>query len=364
MTYFLLISAIILGCIFKKSKIVSVYILCSMYLLAAFNYDNYDYYSYTISYAKTASTTFDYRYFGYSMFEHLFSSRGLTYSEYLKFAFIIVFVVLYIAIRSLTDKPNQVLALFMIFPFGIDAIQLKALFSEVFGLLGIAFLFEDISLIRKSFKNRRFVLSVICFLLSVLFHFSGAFNLAAVALFFLFRQKRWFNKTVILASLMGFVAVFSGILGKVMSIAGALGVISDTEYLSSYASRATNLGFIITFIPVLLMVGASWLIIRDDKKEEQSTTKQLIIRQFILTSLLVLPLLTMHMVFDRLARIYMILMYILFVNHPKLERLTIKQVFAYVMFVLSIAWFFFIDIYSTLDGTLLAVLNYSEIFGV
>lgn len=364
MTYFLFISSIILGFIFKKSKAVSAYILTSMYLLAAFNYDNYDYFSYTVSYAKTASTTFDYRYIGYSMFEHLFSARGLTYSEYLKFAFIIVFIVLYYAICKLTDKPNQVLALFMIFPFGIDAIQLKALFSEVFGLLGIALLFNDMCETKSLLKNRHLVMTIVCFVLSILFHFSGAFNLAAVVLFFFFRNKRWFNKTVIIASLVGFVAVYTGILGKIISIAGALGVISDTEYLSSYATKSTNFGFLITFIPVLLMVGACWLVVREDKKEEQLTIIQLIIRQFVLTGLLVLPLLTMHMVFDRLARIYMILMYILFVNHPRLERLTIKQVSAYVMFVLSISWFFFIDIYSTLDGTLLAVLNYSEIFGV
>ena len=365
MTFFLLFSAIILGFLFEKSKAVSAYILSAMYLLAAFNYDNYDYYSYTISYAKTAGLSFDFRYIGYSMFIHFFSSRGLTYSQYLKFAFIPVFIILFIAVCKLTDKPNRVLALFLIFPFGIDAIQLKALYSEVFALLGIALLFDKISDDTKKNFDYRYIWSAVLFILSVLFHFSGAFYLAAVIVFYYFRKKYWFNKAVIFSSAIGFLAVFSGVLPAVMSIAESVGILSNVDYLSSYASRSTRWGFIITFIPVFLMVGACWCLYQPDKHtmdESSKSKKQIIIQQFVLTGLLILPLLMMHMVFDRLARVYMILMYVLFANAPRTRRITVKQVFAYSMFVISIACFFYIDIFSSFDGTLLALLNYSELF--
>ena len=365
MTFILFFSAIILGFLFEKSKAVSAYILSAMYLLAAFNYDNYDYYSYTVSYAKTAGLSFDFRYIGYSMFIHFFSSRGITYSQYLKIAFIPVFIILFIAVYKLTDKPNRVLALFLIFPFGIDAIQIKALYSEVFGLLGIALMFDKMSDDKKRNFDYRYVWSAIFFVLSVLFHFSGAFYLAAIAVFYCFRKKYWFNKAVLASSALGFLAVFSGLLPAAMSIAESLGILSNLEYLSSYASRSTRLGFIITFLPVFLMVGACWCILQPDYEAVDKQTKnQLLIRQFVLTGLLILPLLMMHMVFDRLARVYMILMYVMFVNAPRQRRITIKQVFAHVMFILSVACFFYIDIFSTLDGTLLAILNYSELFSI
>ena len=361
MTYFLFFSSITLGFLFKKSKAVSAYILSAMYLLAAFNYYNADYYSYTLSYANAAGYRFNFRYIGYSMFVHFFSSRGITYSQYLKIAFVPIFLILFVTICILTDRPNPVLALFLVFPFGIDVIQLKAFYSEMFGLLGIALLLDGITKELKHNPNYRYVLSVVFFALSVLFHFSGLFYFLAALLFCLFRNKQWFSKAICLMSIVGLGAVLSGVLGKVMSIAGSLGVISEVEYLSSFASRSTRFGFILTFIPVVLMVSASWLIIQPSS-DNINDRKQQIIRQFMLTGLLILPLLVMHIVYDRLARIYLILMYSLFADVPKPNRVTIKQFLAYTMCFLAIVCFFFIDIYPSLEGTLLAILDNSELF--
>lgn len=360
MTVFLLLSAIVLGFLFEKSKVVSAYIVSAMYMLAAFNYQNADYYTYTISYANSASPFFNYRYLGYSMFVHFFSSRGLTYSQYLKIAFIPIFIILFVAICYLTDRPNRVLALFLIFPFGIDVVQLKALFSEMFGLIGIAFIINNVSEINKFKQKQKYILAAFFFVLSVLFHFSGLFYVAVTGLFVCFREKKWFPKAVIAFSLLGLFAVMTGLLSKTISFASSLGIVSEADYLSNYALKTTRLGFVVTFIPVLLMVGSSLFI--TSSRKEKNTKKQLAIRQFLLTILLILPLLVMHMVFDRLARVYIILLYILFVNAPKCSKITIKQVCSYVMFFVSIVWFFYIDIYSFWDSTLLSILKYSELF--
>ena len=364
MTILLLLSAIILGFLFEKSKVVSAYILSVMYLLAAFNYDNADYSMYTISYANSAGFTYNFRYIGYSMFVHFFSSQGVPYNHYLKIAFIPIFLILFIAICKLTDKPNRVLALFLVFPFGIDVIQVKAFFSEVFGLLGISLLLDRLSNNLKKSFDYRLICAIVLFILSVLFHFSGFFYVVVVALFYFFRNRHWFNKAIIIASVAGFVAVLSGILARAMSIAGSIGIISDTEYLSGYATKATRLGFVVTFIPALLMVGACWILFDPEDSEGHYSKKQVLIRQFMLTGLMVLPLLVMHMVFDRLARVYMIMMYSLFANAPRPKRITTKQFFAYAMFVVSIIWFFGIDILSAFDGTLLALLKNSELFSM
>ncbi len=364
MTLVLLLSAIILGFLFEKSKAVSAYMLSVMYLLAAFNYDNADYSMYTISYANSAGFTYNFRYIGYSMFVHFFSSQGVPYSQYLKIAFIPIFIILYIAICKLTDRPNRVLALFLVFPFGIDYIQVKAFFSEAFGLLGIALLIDKLGNDMKKQVDFKLICSMAFFVLSVLFHFSGFFYVVVAAVFYCFRNKHWFNKAIIIASVVGFVAVLSGILARAMSIAGSIGIISDTEYLSGYATKATRLGFVVTFIPALLMVGACWFLFNSEESDERFNKKQVLIRQFMLTGLMVLPLLVMHMVFDRLARVYMIMMYSLFANAPRPKRITTKQFFAYAMFVVSIIWFFGIDILSAFDGTLLALLKNSDLFSM
>lgn len=364
-TYVLFASVIIVGLICQRSRIASAYILSALYLLAAFNYMNADYVSYTMSYQQTSAAVFEYRYIGYSLFIHFFGSRGFSYSMYLKVVFVLLIAVLFIAIRLLTDKPNGVLALFAIFPFAMDVVQVKAFYSEVLALFAIAILLRMLS----GDSTRRFGIKlffvIILGILSVSFHFSSVYYLIVGILFYLIKDRRKLSSKVFIVSVATFVLVYSGSLAVIMRLASRIGVISNMEYLSRYFQRSTRWGFIISFAGVFLIMIACAL--SDISLEWTNDTdifqkRQDLLRSFIMTVSMVLPFLMISVTFDRLLRIYMVLLYIYFINLPMTIEVNLRKILSYTAFVLSLVFYFVTDIYFVYDGTLFSILNYSELY--
>ena len=333
-----------------------------MYFLAAFNYDNADYYSYTLSYNQAISIGADYRYLGYSSWVHLFGSRGITYSQYLLFSYAFTFTVLFVAIRILTDKPNPVLAYYLIFSFGVDVVQLKALYSEVIALLGISIILKRVIADKKEKVDYKILIGFILCFVSMLFHFSGAFYIVACGIYYIMKNRENISKRIFIFLGLSLILIYSGLLPNILNFANRLGIISNFDYLIQYGQRSTRWGFLITYVGVFLLVGACWQKSDSFINKDKTRLDQDVLRQFIITALLLLPLLLINWAYDRLIRIYMVLMYIYFVNKPKTNIVTGRQALSYITFISAIAYFYYIDISSTFDRTLGAILRYNSLF--
>ena len=151
MTYILFISAVALGLIFKKSKICTAYILTVMILLSAFCYQCADLANYKVEYEQ-ASGADSFRYIGYKYLLRLSTNAGLSWVQYRCVFYTVLFVILYIAIKLLTQNANIVLSLYMITYYGIDVIQMKSHFADVISFFAFAYLIKQIS-DGKSFKS-------------------------------------------------------------------------------------------------------------------------------------------------------------------------------------------------------------------
>lgn len=355
MTYFLCISSIAIGLFFKKSKIVTAYILSAMFVLAAFNNFNADYNNYIISYGQSAIPGSAYRYLGYTSWVRLFAVNGIVYSAYLKFAFLFLLILLFIGIRILTDRPNVVLALYMLFSFGVDVVQLKTYYSEIFALIGLAILFRAMSNRQRKRPLLQIAAAVLMGILSTAFHFSGIYYLIVGAVFYISFRNRKFKWRIMAIALFAFVLVYTGLISKVMSLASSLGLISNTEYLAQYTQRATRYGFIIPSLGIILMIMTC------QKLDVHWNAKLVILQSFMFTAMLLVPLLTINWAYDRLARIYMIILYIIYSKQKYSLQLNRRQLYSTLLLVASIGFMFCIDVYSCYDGTLGAVLNNSEL---
>ena len=357
MTYFLFFSAILVGLIFKKSKIAGAYILLSLYTLSAFNYHNADYYAYTISYRHSSSSEF--RYFGYSVITNFFFFFLIPYEDYLKIIFVIILVMLYFAVNLITNKPNLVLALFTIFSFGIDAIQIKAFSSEVLSLLSIVIIIKLLSLNHDE-KHRKY-LYIIAFALSIagsLLHYSGIYYVAIEIVYLLIVHRKKIKRSILVILGLFALMLYSGLLPIVLRIGHSVGVISNIDYLSQWVVRKTRFGFIITFIGVFLLL-ASIAYKGDDSSD---TPLQSVIREFLFTSVLILPLLIMNWTYDRLLRVYAILLYAYFANKRICAIISFKQVSSILVLLSFVSYMFYIDIFMSYEGTLGAIFKYSLLF--
>ncbi len=375
MTLILYISALVAGLIFRRSKICTIYILSVMYILSAFNVKNADYATYQSSYQNmlgSGRTLFRYR--GYTDFTYLFGSNGIDFEHYMIYFYLIMFVIMIVAIRLLTEKVNPVLSYYMIFSYGIDVVQMKSLFADVLILLAVSLLIrnevikaEDEMDHAAKVKRRilRRSLPYMILIYAVTIHFSALFFLACSLLFVTIKNKGKMLKRVFYISIFFSVLIYVGFLPVVMHYANVLGILGDMDYMMHWATRSTRFGFILTFVLVGLVVIAinvdrlSWD--RDDTRDRVGL-KYKFIADYTLTAMLALPFLVMNGHFSRLIRPYMILMYIYYVHKKKMQKIRTGELIGYLCYMGSIVYAFWIDIYPSMEGTLGALLEFNRLF--
>ena len=358
MTYFLFFSAICLGLIFPKSKIASGYILVCLYLLAAFNNQNVDYYSYTISY-KNSSISSGYRYLGYTYFSQFFSSRGVTYEDYLKILFFIILLILYVAICLSCSKPNIVLALFTIFPFGVDVVQVKAFSSEVLSLLSVIILINALSDKHQDCKNLfLYFVSAILILAAGSMHYSALYYLVVEFVFVLLAKRHNYTRKILVLLIVIAGVLSSGLIPFALKMGARFGLISNMDYLSQWGIRSTRLGFLVTFTGVILLLLST--VHRSGDNADYSKT--VLMRRFLFASVFLFPLLMINWSYDRLIRVYAIILYIYFANKKRNFVIPVRQLCSIIVLLFFIMYMYGIDIFTAYEGTLGAIFSHSLLF--
>lgn len=361
MTYLLYFSAILAGLFAKKSKTCTTWIYMVMVLLAGFRYWDADYNSYYTTYNRLSQINrVDVRYIGYHYLQMIFSNLGLKFEEYIVFVYIIGFAVLIFSIKLLTSNVNQVLAFYLIFAFGIDVIQMKSFCSEVISFLGIAILLKYYSKNEQLRKNNRVIFSFFCLMiLALVFHFSAAFYLLSGLVYLMIDNKKIEMKKLVLVIIVVVVFVYGNGLSYILSLANKIGVIGDMEYLVRWSKRNTRLGWITpSFLIVMIVFAATYIYPRSLDVDKE----KIAVKNFILTAIFIIPFLIMNTTFNRLVRIYMLLLYIIFVNARKRMRVHIKQGLSYFVFILCIIYAFICDILPNYERTLGALLKYNRLF--
>lgn len=338
------VSAILCGLICRKSRICSVYILGVMYLISTFCVQNADYNNYENGYhliASGSSTSF--RYLGYFLFMKIWAFLGLSFMQYRMVFYFLVLMLLFLAIRRLSEDVNFVLALYMIFSFCIDAVQMKSFLATSVMFYGLSFL------LGKTGKNRSAVAIFFCLsLIAATIHFSSVFYILAGFSYIAWQRKRNIGQNVFLLSAMVAFFVYSGGPELVIQIMNRLGVLGDIDYILEYFERKTKFGFLLGFIWVAMIVYCCCNIKKRMAKESITYSN---ITKFSSTALLALPLFVLHMQYTRIMRPYMVLMYIVYANQFH-RRETKHEIFENVIFLILMTFVSMIEIRPVYDGTL------------
>lgn len=309
MIYILFGTAIILGFCFKKSKPVTLYMLLVMYILAVFKSNVPDLGNYQLEFLYAANHVWrDTRYLGYFWLVTVCAEHGMSFLTFSMLYYGVCLSVLLIAIKRMTKFPNIVLTLYMIYPFAMEAIQMKTMMANAWILLGLSFLFD--------FNNKskhplwRLILFLLFSLIGCSFHYSLVIFIV-IGLMYFYLPNAKFTKYILIASISMFALIYFNILPGIVN-AVLTYVPGDIKYTMRWLTRNVKMGFVFPMVAILLISLVVFLKKKIAKKEPQGLV-------FVQSVWCVLPLFLYDITFFRLIRVYLILLYFMFAEEGKLQ---------------------------------------------
>lgn len=192
---------------------------------------------------------------GYAFLMKAFNTYSVPYQTYKMIITAAELVLIMSTIAKLTKYKNFVLAMWMIFPLCMDAVQMRFTLGLSITIFGLRYLSQDYV---DKYKNEKLTADlrfIICVVIAALFHF---INILYLTLLIARRTKR---RNIIITTLI-IILVFTFVLNtKVLtSIGNAVGVgtkiataLTNTNRLGSHAIRNYSIDIIIRFSLFILM---------------------------------------------------------------------------------------------------------------
>ena len=173
---------IIISFTFKKSKIVTITDFMVMWIMMGWSYGNADYPVYFARYWHPEQ-------YGtleplYSLLQNMAKTYSLSYSTFLIVMSGIALLLRFISIYILTDRLNEVLGFWMIFPFIADINQIREFYATSLAFLGIA-----IFLRLKNENVGLIIAMILCFA-------AGMIHISALMYFILLIPYLWKNNRI------------------------------------------------------------------------------------------------------------------------------------------------------------------------
>ncbi len=356
---FLLISGIVLGLIFPKSKLVSIALFLFGLVLAMYNTNNADLNNYVVTYTRIKKGLLiadDAKYLGYYLIQKLAISFGMEFRTYLSWYYSICFVLLYVALMRLTKNVNAVFAVFLLYPFALEVVQMKSFMSDVITLNAIVFLVKDEG------KNKR---NIIWFILLTLIasglHFINMYFLI-VGLIVLFRNVN--TKSYWELAIIGLVLAYTGVLRKGVVFINNLIHIANGSLIDMWMNPRARFGVIVYATVIILMIlniNYQEQFLNNDNQEEK---KEYMVR-LLSSAPLICCFLCYSVTFFRLYRVYWELYTAYMVDSVVLRSgryISKGRVKALTLYLITMLIVFFAEVYPYYNSTLGSLLKYNSFF--
>lgn len=285
MPYVIPILLFILGLQFRKSKIVSLLFLIYFWALMGLNTFTPDWEMYESTYDNYLFASKDSFEIGYLALCGLGNFLGLSYQQFrMCFAAIyIVFVLL--ASRRLSDYPNYVLALFLLWPFVPGVSGLRQSMANIIVCFAVPFLFNG--------KKKGVVFYIIWISIAMLIHKSVAFFLVLLLARTKFSKKQ---EWLILYCTLGLFLIIGS-----SNILGRLSFITENQKLDRWLNLASDSGadhqsimgvlirsfFVIAYVVVVMYT--SNILLRKALLDERKRNKIIICRNTSYLLILTIP---------------------------------------------------------------------------
>jgi len=354
----------VLGFIKQKSKFVMISLFLLLWILFGFNTSNADYMIYNLIY----DGHYPNHEFGFMLLVNLFSNLGFTYQQFLISISLICYLILFRIINKYTIGTNYVIALYFIFPFMLDVVQIRNFIAMTIILLGIQYLLSD--------KKRATIKYIVAVLAASSIHYTSLFYLILV--FARFKSWKKLLLTFSMISIVGATIAYTNI------IPSAMGIIFESDKVTNWFQGRTRFGFLIPIIFQLISFGfvyySHYKYRKTEQKKEndnnvypndrfknvdvhQNKLLEIVFRINIVL-LIAIPFYIFNVSFFRLFRNVLLLNYIVVTNgtlyyfKDKYERFIYKIAFS--VYVISLLIYFIIQ--NNLHTVFIPILKFNSIF--
>lgn len=313
MNVFLLISLIILGVIFPKSKLlfflIGIYLICVIGLRTK----GFDYFFYQIEYLTAPSIYYKNADFpGWNLLMNLFIKNGIVFN---RFIFIVALLsvcflltALYLIGSELGGYITFALSIFLIYPFGHEAVQTRTFLADGLILIALIFLLR----VKGGTKQRIFDYSIyfVLIFISLMIHTLAVYFLFIGLIYILLSHFKYEFQIVIGSAIVLFLLINTGLLSNIVV------TFLNTNKLDHWVSNNNlSLGKLIPIIIILII----WYITRKELETFKrnyidlnlNTLYLINVQRFMDTLFLLVPLMSYDITFNRLWRIYLYIFYLL-----------------------------------------------------
>lgn len=310
MVWFLYFIAIISGLLAKKNKIVTIYIIVVASIIFGYanNIPDLEGYRGVYNCAGNMNDIY-YSYYmefeaGYKYLGLVFHNLNISFENFRMFLFFVLFTIMALSICKLSNNPNVLLALYMVYPFPIEVIQARnGLASCIVVAVMCNYIFRE----KNIFK---FNLGIF---VATLFHSS---SLVYLVFNLMYLNEHIFKRLYKYVLLLDFILV-----GLIYFN------IFNLQKINSYFQTKTSFITIITFVVLIFCLFVILLYSKKNIKFKNMIilitlrTKIVYENRFMAIMLLFVPLLIFHFDFFRIIRNVLII-----INMLVLKNLNIKTV--------------------------------------
>ena len=356
MTIFLYWSAIIAAFFGKKSKLVAVYILSVIWVLAAFNLSNADLTNYQREYAWISEGIFtaeNARYLGYYFLQLISSKIGLDFLSFKVLVFLGVFLLLAYSLRKITKNFNIALAFYLAYSYGIDVVQVKTLIANTLVFFAIANFLS-----KKESSNYDKIIFILLLVLASSFHFANSFFLI-IGILYIFFDAGLYKKICLFGSI-GFILLTRfNILEIIFNLSTSiLTFAGDLNYLSGWFDSRVKLGFFLQAAPVVALLFLNHMHGRLQKREKNELIGLDNMLAFSWGILLLLPFFMYDVTFSRLCRVFYLVHYALLAQNftVKWDKKGMK-IAAFFLSISLVVFLYLLDIQPVYPVTLGAIFD-------
>lgn len=308
-----LILGVIAGLFFPKSKILFILQGLYLFLVIGFRTHDLDHYVYQVEYNTAPLVYYKTADFpGWNLWMNFWYGKGIVFNQFLLIMSAVCVVSLLTGIyavgSNLGGYISFTVSMFLIYPLGHEATQMRTFFADALILVVLPFLLSDEGNTKKKWLGYAMYFVVVYIATSI--HTLAYFFLLVGIIFIYLKSFRYeFQSIVIISFIMSVLAnsyLLSSFIGKFL----------NTEKQSHWL---TNSGFSAgKMIPIIITIFI-WLIAYLEINELRENcdnlniNKQYLIntQRFMNTIFLLIPLLSYDITFNRLWRVYLLLEYLI-----------------------------------------------------
>lgn len=303
MLYIIVLAAVVTGLVKKNSNIVFGVLLLLIWLMLGWSSGNADYEIHLGRFNNYEMTSL-YTEMLYTELMSIANRAGFTYQKFLPAIMFLYSVIIGFIVKKVSKAPAFVLAIYLIFPACMEAVQIRYTLASGLVLLGFYILLKE----NDKFAEVKFAVLV---LLASLIHIS-----TIVFLLFIVIRKLNFRKTVLYTAIVSLVIGVSR-MSFVIELIGKLPGMAEktSRVLASAANRYTNVTVMKTAYRCLVFFASIMLLLYLLKMWNQRYKQELDI-SFIkkiakvnIISLVILPLLFYSVDFYRIQQTLSLLNY-------------------------------------------------------